>query len=80
MMNKRERAACDDTELRYFGSSPICQECRHQIGFRDLMCAAFPDRIPRTIWNGEHDHRAPVPGNQGIQFAPMTAEDRARRA
>jgi hypothetical protein len=69
----------DDSDRHYYGSSSICRECRHRIGAGYLACAAFPDRIPREIWNGEHDHSTPFPGDHGIQFEPMTDEDRERK-
>ncbi len=78
MKSLRERAASDDSEFRYFGSSPVCHECRHRIGYGDLACAAFPDRIPEEIWNGQRNHNAPYPGDHGIQFEPMTEADRER--
>jgi hypothetical protein len=79
MKSIRERVASDDSEYRYFGSSPVCRDCRHRIGFGDLACAAFPDRIPEEIWNGQRDHDTPYPGDHGIRFAPMTDADRERR-
>ncbi len=33
------------------------------------------ERDPRAIWNGEHNHRTPFPGDQSIQFAPWTEAD-----
>jgi hypothetical protein len=75
----RFRVACDDSEFRYAGTSPVCEDCRHRIGFDRLACAAFPDRIPKEIWNGLRDHRSPYPGDGGIRFEPMTAEDRERQ-
>ena len=69
-----------DTELHYYGSSPICRDCRHRIGFDRLSCAAFPDRIPKEIWNGERDHHTPYPGDGGIRFEAMTPEDQERKA
>ena len=79
MKSIRERAASDDSEYRYFGSSPICRDCRHRIGYGDLNCAAFPDRIPEEIWNGERDHNSPFPCDRGNRFEPMTEADRARK-
>ena len=72
------RGSVDDSERHYFGSSPICQGCRHRIGHRHLTCAAFPERIPLEIWNACHDHRTPCPGDHGLRFEPMTDEDRVR--
>jgi hypothetical protein len=68
----------DDADRHYFGSSPICRDCRHRIGAGYLACAAFPDRIPREIWNGQRDHNSPYPGDHGIRFAPLTDDDRER--
>jgi hypothetical protein len=68
----------DDSERHYLGSSPVCQECRHRIGHRHLTCAAFPERIPLDIWNARHHHRTPYPGDHGLRFVQMTAEDRRR--
>ena len=79
MSSDHPRPTFDDSEYRYLGSSPVCQSCRHLIGFKELACAAFPDRIPREIWNGERDHNSPYPGDRGIRFEPMTDADRARK-
>jgi hypothetical protein len=79
MRSIRERAASDDSEYRYVGTSPVCRDCRHRIEYDHLSCAAFPDRIPEEIWNGQRNHDAPYPGDHGIQFEPMTEVDRERK-
>jgi hypothetical protein len=80
MSRRYQPGVIDDTELHYFGSSPVCRDCRHRVGFDDLCCAAFPDRIPKEIWNGERDHHTPYPGDGGIRFEVMTPEDYERKA
>ena len=57
--------------------SPVCVYCRHWRLREGRTCAAFPepDSIPLEIWCGENDHQAPFPGDHGIQFEPVDAED-----
>jgi hypothetical protein len=57
---------------------PSCTTCRH---FRETAkdgsyCDAFPlfPGIPDEIILGEHDHKAPFPGDHGIQFEPEDEE------
>lgn len=45
---------------------PICNDCAHYRG--EANCAAFPDRIPKAILTGEHDHHEPYPADGGIRF------------
>ncbi len=79
MSSHYQPGVIDDSELHYVGSSPVCEGCRHRVGFGRLSCAAFPERIPIEIWNGRHDHRAPYLGDRGIQYEPMTPEDHERK-
>ena len=59
-----------ETSIPHF--SPVCSYCRHWRLREGRTCAAFPERdaIPMQIWLGENTHRAPVPGDHGIQFEP----------
>lgn len=62
--------------------SAQCQTCRHYRGAVDdpnaapelaaavHACAAFPSGIPDAITFNRHDHRTPLPGDAGIQWAP----------
>ena len=64
----------DDSVLEKPVYSPVCAYCKHLIAGNAAAgtaahCAAF-DVIPDEIWLGMNDHRAPYPGDRGIQFEP----------
>jgi len=61
-----------DSEIIY---SSVCTFCKHlhqavllPNGTHHNTCKAFPDGIPKVIWNGMNDHTRPYPGDHGIQF------------
>lgn len=47
-----------------------CLKCANYLG--RLSCMAYPavHAIPKPIWKGEEDHKAPFEGDNGIQFEP----------
>ncbi|MFV0389124.1 MAG: hypothetical protein ACK5NT_10250 [Pyrinomonadaceae bacterium] len=46
-----------------------CNECVHRFEPDvPMRCKAFPKGIPDEIFNREHDHREPFPGDGGIRF------------
>jgi len=48
--------------------STQCRDCKNRRGDE---CLAFKE-IPVAILTGEHDHRKPYPGDNGIQYQPTT--------
>ncbi len=43
-----------------------CLTCKHYRGLWE--CEAFPDGIPEVISSGDHDHREPFKGDNGIRW------------
>jgi hypothetical protein len=41
-----------------------------------LCCKAFPSGIPDEILQGEHDHREPYSGDNGILYEPVALEQK----
>ena len=56
--------------------SDQCVLCKHYLGI--LTCEAFTERIPEAILLGDHDHRQPYEGDNGIQFESID-EDELRK-
>ena len=46
-----------------------CSMCSHYR--KDNACDAYPKGIPVKILTGEHDHREPYKGDDGIRFEPI---------
>jgi hypothetical protein len=51
-----------------------CHFCVHYFGA--WLCEAFPrgEGIPQKIRDGEHDHRSPYPGDNGVIFESKMKE------
>lgn len=56
----------DDIAIDMFCGHTQCDDCAHYQG--SGLCTAFPDKIPLDILFGEHDHRIPFNGDNGIVF------------
>lgn len=53
--------------------SSQCRDCAHR-NVETGDCPAFPDGIPDAILFGEHDHRKPYDGDNGIRYKPVAGD------
>ena len=70
-----------DRAARFVGNQnsvivPQCNGCKHFYIY-SATCSAFTVAIPMVILSNEHDHRQPYPGDNGIQYEPITEQDAA---
>ncbi len=68
MPSRKARFLAVEEEFTILG---ICWKCEHKT-LGASTCAAFPRDIPETIILGEFNHRRPFPGDNGIQFEPVS--------
>lgn len=62
-----ERETLDDEE--FWGLfRAVCLQCKHKHRTVKPLCAAFPEGIPKAIWQGENDHTQAYLGDNGIRF------------
>lgn len=57
----------DDSVLDETAYSPVCSYCARLLDIVARRCEAF-ERIPDEIWEGQHSHRTPYPGDGGKLF------------
>lgn len=73
----------DDSAAHELIYSPICSTCKN-IREPELLpnwthkqtCEAFPDGIPKEIWDGKDDHTKPYKGDHGIQYEPIKKKNK----
>lgn len=60
-------------------TSAQCLLCGHFASDGDerglFECTAYPAGIPFVIISGEHDHREPFKGDNGIRFKPLDLKE-----
>ena len=69
-MERRPTGGINDYELNYDVHSVVCHGCKWLTYIGGHRCKAFK-RIPVEIWNGEHAHIEPYPGDNGVRFEPI---------
>lgn len=46
-----------------------CLTCKYYT--MGKTCLAYPDEIPKKIWEGENDHTSKYRGDKGVRYEPI---------
>lgn len=58
----------DDRQFEFDPISSICNSCKNLLNPTNRLCKAFPNGIPKKIWNSNHNHKTSINGDNEILY------------